>query len=149
MGRFNMWMQRFMYGRYGTDSLNKFLLVVALVCIVVGFFWHGYLLRLLTVAVLILIYCRMFSRNFAARGRENQRYLELTSRFRKKNCARGSYRSGTAYGGSCPWNARTQRDKTHKILRCPSCGEKLRVPKGVGKISITCPHCALKFIKKV
>ena len=147
MNRFNMWMQRLLYGRYGNDSLNRFLLGVGLVMIIAGIFYHGYWLRLLTVLVLILIYCRMFSRNFAARARENQKFLEIKGR--RSVCGHSSYRSGTGYGSSSGWNARPQKDKTHKILRCPSCGEKLRVPKGVGKISITCPYCSLKFIKKV
>lgn len=147
MGRFNMWIQRCLYGRYGIDSLNRFLLGAGLVMIVVGMFYHRYWLRLLTVLILILIYCRVFSRNFVARSRENQRFLEIVGRRKAATC--GSYRSGTGYGCTGSRGCRPQKDKTHKILRCPSCGEKLRVPKGVGKISITCPYCSLKFIKKV
>ena len=52
-------------------------------------------------------------------------------------------------GGYAGAGKRSGRDKTHKIMRCPGCGEKLRVPKGAGKINITCPHCGTKFIKKV
>lgn len=156
MGRFSMWMQRLMYGRYGSDNLNKFLATVTLVCILLNIFVHTYPLRLLTVILLILIYCRMFSRNHAARARENQKYLELTDRFRGSSHA-GSYKSGTGYGfggntgysGPRPKETRSKADPNHKILRCPACSGKLRVPKGVGKINITCPHCNLKFTKKV
>ncbi len=152
MGKFNMWMQRILYGRYGIDSLNKFLLTVSFVLIAAGLFYHGKILRIVTVMLLIYIYCRMFSRNHVMRARENQKFLEMTSDFRKNKGGSGSYRSGTGYGagyGSYARAARPQKDKDHKILRCPTCGAKLRVPKGVGKINITCPHCNLKFIKKV
>ena len=146
MSKFSMWMQRLMYGRYGMDSLNKFLLTVCFVMIAAGLFYHGKFLRLLTVVLLIYIYCRMFSRNHVARARENQKFLETTSRFRKNKNSYGSYRSGTAYTSGY---ARPQKDKEHKILRCPVCGSKLRVPKGVGRINITCPQCQQKFEKKV
>lgn len=148
MSKFNMWMQRILYGRYGIDSLNKFLLVLCFAMIAAGIFYHGRFLRLLTVLLLIYIYCRMFSRNHVARARENQKFLEMTSGFRKTKGSAGSYRSGTGYGPS-GFASRPQKDKDNRILRCPSCGAKLRVPKGVGKISITCPQCDLKFIKKV
>ena len=141
-------MQRIMYGRYGNDSLNKFLLVVCLIVLVLDMFLSKHLLRVLGVLLLIYIYCRMFSRNYPARAKENQKFLDATSAFRRGKKAAGSYRSGTGYGSS-QTRTKPQKDKTHKILRCPACGEKLRVPKGLGKISITCPHCNLKFIKKV
>ncbi|MBQ0079380.1 MAG: hypothetical protein KBS66_05785 [Eubacterium sp.] len=158
MGKFSMWLQRITYGRYGTDNLNKFLLTVSLICIVANVFIHSYALRLLTVLLLILVYCRMFSRNFPARARENERYLAMTNRFKRSNHS-GSYSSGTGYGygygantgysGPRPKATKQKADPNYKILRCPACSGKLRVPKGVGKINITCPHCNLKFVKKV
>ncbi len=158
MNRFGMWFANLMRGRYGTDDLNRFLLIVTLVVIVVDIFVRWRLLDLLTVALLIYVYCRMFSRNINARYRENQKFLQLTAKFRRRQSS-GSYGNsygaggyGGAYGnpyGSTGAGKRTGRDKTHKIMRCPGCGEKLRVPKGAGKINITCPHCGTKFIKKV
>ncbi|MFQ8847106.1 MAG: hypothetical protein ACLR84_06630, partial [Clostridia bacterium] len=88
----------------------------------------------------IYIYCRAFSRNINRRAAENQRYLQFAGSVRSK-FGRGA---GNPYGQT----PRT-KDNTHKILRCPGCGEKLRVPKGAGKINISCPHCHTKFTKKV
>lgn len=144
MNRFGIWFSNVMRGRYGTDNLNRFLLIVAFAVIVVDMFLRWRILDLITVALLIYVYCRMFSRNINARYRENQRFLQFTSKLRGQ---KGSFsKGGYGYGSGGAGYARV---KSHKILRCPGCGEKLRVPKGAGKINISCPHCGTKFIKKV
>lgn len=144
MNRFGMWFANLMRGRYGTDNLNRFLLVIALILVIADMFIRWRVLYLIAVILLIYVYCRMFSRNVNARYRENQKFLQLTARFRKKSSGEGGYAGGSTSG----WNGKV-KDKDHKILRCPGCGEKLRVPKGAGKINISCPHCGTKFIKKV
>ena len=126
MNRFGMWFANLMHGRYGNDNLNRFLLIVSVILIIADMFVRWRLLYMLAVLILIYVYCRMFSRNINARYRENQKFLQFISRFRGRST-----------------------DAAHKILRCPGCGEKLRVPKGAGKINISCPHCGTKFIKKV
>lgn len=135
MNRFRMMIGNMMRGRYGTDNLNKAMCTLSLILIVINLFANLRIIHTVIVLLLILIYCRMFSRNYNKRYLENQKYLQFISRFKKP-------------GG--PKNfTRTAQAKTHKILRCPGCGDKLRVPKGAGKINITCPHCNTKFIKKV
>lgn len=131
MNNFRMWLANLMRGRYGTDDLNKFLLVIAVVLIIIDIFVRSWLVDALTVLLLIYIYCRMFSRNINARYMENQRFLGFISRFR------GGRTSGFS------------RDQSHRILRCPGCGSQLRVPRGAGNIMISCPHCGTKFQKKV
>ena len=140
MNRFRMWLANFMMGRYGADQLNRFLMIVILVLIVADLFLNWRILYLATIGLLILLYCRMFSRNINARYRENQKFLELTARFR----------GGRAQGpGGFTGGFGAKTDPAHKILRCPGCGQKLRVPKGAGKIAISCPHCGTKFTHKV
>lgn len=117
-----------MRGRYGTDSLNRFLLVVTLVLIIIDLFVNWRFVDVLTVLLLIYIYCRMFSRNISARYRENQKFLDFIAKFRGVGAV---------------------NTKTHKVMRCPGCGGKLRVPKGAGTIMISCPHCNTKFQKTV
>ena len=64
---------------------------------------------------------------------ENQLYLKYTAGIRKKI-------SAIRYGFS-------QRKHYH-IYKCPSCGQKIRIPRGKGKIEIRCPKCNAHFIKK-
>lgn len=150
MNRFGMWFANLMRGRYGTDNLNRFLLIVAFVLIIIDMFLRWRLLHLLTVVLLIYIYCRMFSRNINARYRENQKFLQFAARFRKGRSGGGYGSYGGYSGGTSGFGgAGKAKDKIHKLLRCPGCGEKLRVPKGAGKINISCPHCGTKFVKKV
>lgn len=160
MNRFGMWFANLMRGRYGNDNLNRFLLIVSVILIIADMFVRWRLLYMLAVLILIYVYCRMFSRNINARYRENQKFLQFTAKFRRNggpgNASYGGAYGGGQYGntansGNAGWGrkAKPAKDRDHKIFKCPVCGEKLRVPKGAGKISITCPHCGEKFIKKV
>ena len=160
MNRFGMWFANLMRGRYGNDNLNRFLLIVSVILIIADMFVRRRLLYMLAVLILIYVYCRMFSRNINARYRENQKFLQFTAKFRRNggpgNASYGGAYGGGQYGntansGSAGWvrKEKPAKDRDHKIFKCPVCGEKLRVPKGAGKISITCPHCGEKFIKKV
>lgn len=145
MNRFGMWMSEVMRGRYGMDNLNRALMLAALIVIIADMFLRSRILDLLTLVILIYVYCRMFSRNINARYNENQKYLRFTAGIRGKL----GRKPGNGTGGRGNFAGASQRDKAHRILRCPGCGEKLRVPRGAGKIMISCPHCSTKFTKKV
>ena len=125
-------MQRFMWGRYGTDRFNQFLMFCAIVCLLISFFGGG-VFYLLATAVMVYAYFRMFSRNVSKRSLENQWYLKremkVRSFFIKKKKELG------------------QR-KNYHIYKCPNCRQKIRVPKGKGRIAITCRKCGNEFIKK-
>ena len=123
---------RFMQGRYGADAFSKFILGLAFVCIVLSMFVFGGLFSLLSTALIIYCYFRMFSKNIPKRYQENMIYLKyqnkLTSKFNK-------IKSGM------------KQRKTHHIYHCPTCKQKIRVPRGRGKIAIRCPKCCTEFIK--
>ena len=123
---------QFMRGRYGNDQFNQFLMIIALVCLVLSFFGPDvfYLLALL---FMIYAYYRMFSRKIYQRAGENQWYLQKSMKVR--NWINGQRKIFA------------QR-KTHHIYKCPNCKQKIRVPKGRGKIEIRCRKCGTKFIKK-
>ena len=127
---------RFMQGRYGVDQLSKFLLILGLVVVVISALFNSRVsLILYILGWVLVIYCyfRVFSRNIPKRYAENQAFLAKTYKIRmffqkQKNI----------------W----QQRKTHHIYTCPSCKQKIRIPKGKGKIEVRCPKCGTTFIKK-
>ena len=127
------WLQNFMRGRYGTDQLNFFLLVVAIIIMLVVTLFRIPYIYWVSIALLIFCYWRMFSRKTYKRSAENTKFLRLvypiTSRFQNMKKK---------------WKDR----KTHKYFKCPNCKQELRVPKGKGEITITCPKCHTKFDKR-
>lgn len=131
-------LQRFMTGRYGGDEFGKALNATGLVLLLVSIFFRGipFLCSLCYWAALaILIYdCyRMFSKNIAKRYEENQKFRNFRYNMVIKKEAQKKHFA--------------QR-KTHRFFKCPQCGQKVRVPKGRGKICITCPKCRCEFVKK-
>lgn len=129
-------LMRFMQGRYGSygpDSLNRFLLTGALAAMIVSLFTRWNFLYGIALAALIYSYFRMLSRNYTRRYAENQAFLKYTAGIRNFFLKQK--------------NAMSQR-KTHHIYKCPNCKQKIRVPRGKGKIAIRCPKCSAEFIRK-
>ncbi|MCD7736951.1 MAG: hypothetical protein LUI07_08345 [Lachnospiraceae bacterium] len=123
----------FMSGRYGTDDLSRFMLAVCLVLLVVNLFTSQPLIYLVALAILVLSYYRMFSRNYMKRGEENEKYLDFVQNIKDRFRRVGR---------------RASQSKEYHIYKCPSCGQKIRIPRGKGKICITCPKCHNEFQKK-
>ncbi len=123
---------RFMRGRYGNDSFNRFLMFVALVLVLLSVFGvpFTYVAGLLC---MIYAYFRMFSRNIYKRQAENAVYYRYEYKAKQKIAT---------------WKRDMQQRKTHHIYRCPSCRQKIRIPKGKGRIEIRCPKCSHTFIKR-
>ncbi len=132
MGGFRDKLTRLMYGRYGVDQLNRFLMGVVMASLVISLFVRHRAFYWITLLGLMVSYFRMFSKNIRSRSRENSRYLQATAGLRR-GIARMKSRS---------------RDKSHCYFKCPSCRQTVRVPRGKGRISITCPKCGREFIKK-
>lgn len=118
-------MRSFMVGRYGSDKLNTTILmtgvVLALAGLVVPIATARLALTAISYGLMFLAIFRCLSRNTYRRYRENCRYMRFLERM---------------------------RDREHRYFECPRCHQPVRVPKGKGKIAITCPKCAEKFIKK-
>ena len=121
-----------MYGRYGVDSLGKFLVALAFVTIILANITESGFFSMLSWFFLIYAYFRMFSRKVYNRAAENQAFLSKTSGIRN-----WFYKQK---------NMMVQK-KTHHIYKCPTCKQKIRVPKGKGRIEIRCPKCNTTFIK--
>ena len=124
MAKLKRWLVNFMAGRYGTDKLNMTLLWTSVIVMVVSLFCGGLLrsvLILVYYGLLVLALLRTFSWNTYKRYQENRKFLMLVDRV---------------------------KDRQHRYFDCPRCRQVVRVPRGKGKISITCPKCGEKFIKK-
>ena len=124
--------QRFMYGRYGNDQLNLFLMVTYLLLYVAFLFTRLALLYWVSFALLFVTLFRMLSRNTVRRRAENAKFMR-------------------AAGPLLSWlrlRRTIRRDKEHVYFKCPSCGQQLRVPRGKGKITVTCRGCGASFQEK-
>ena len=124
--------QRLMYGRYGTDQLNLFLMGVYLLLYLVFALTRVTLLYWVSFVLLIWSLFRTLSRNMGRRRMENARFMRLA-------------------GPVLSWlrlRRTIRRDKEHVYFKCPSCGQQLRVPRGKGKITVTCRGCGASFEEK-
>lgn len=135
MSKFRNALYRFMYGRNGVDALSWALVVLEVVLSLLSAFIHmrgvSQALYFVSTALMFVVLLRIFSRNLARRQAENAKFLTWWTP--KANAIRG---------------ARARRaDKAHKYVRC-SCGAYCRVPRGVGKIELTCPKCGRKKVIK-
>ena len=118
-------LQRFMAGRYGTDRLNMAILGVGLAACLISSFFRNALVNLilttLSYGLMIWAITRCLSRNVYKRYQENRKFLQFFDRL---------------------------KDRQHRYYDCPKCRQVVRVPRGKGKIAITCPKCREKFIRK-
>lgn len=117
--------RHFMMGRYGTDKLNSAILWVGVAACLISLFIRlpilNLILTLLSYILMGIALFRTFSRNTYKRYQENRRYLMLLQRL---------------------------KDKDHRYFACPRCRQSVRVPRGKGKVAISCPKCKEKFIRK-
>lgn len=126
-------LRQFMIGRYGTDGLNQFLSIASLVLLLIAIVSRVQIFTWLGIALLIFCYYRTFSRNISKRTEENYKFYTLKDRI-----------DGKFRGLKDQWANR----KLYHYYRCPKCRQKLRVPRGRGRIQISCPRCGTQFIKK-
>lgn len=130
------WLAKIMVGRYGVDQLTNFMLIFSMALLLIGVFLPGSIagsvLTGIAFGLLILGYSRVFSKKTGVRYQENQKFLRL------RNRVTGRFRG---------FFDRLRQSKTHRFYKCPQCGVTVRVPRGKGKIKITCPKCRNPFIK--
>ena len=126
------WFQRFMCGRYGSDQLNQCLLAAYLVLLLVHLLLGWQLLYVLSLAAAAILIFRALSRNLTARRTDNTKFLKWSA-------------------PAVRWlrlRRTMSRDKDHRYFKCPRCSQYLRVPKGKGKITVTCRSCGTSFQEK-
>ena len=124
-------LREMMTGRNGLDKLSITLIVAALAINVFAQFFP--LLSMFSLAIMAYAVWRVFSKNLTKRRAENYRISRILDDI------------GESFAQK---RFRRQQSKQYRFFTCPDCKSKLRVPRGKGKISITCPRCGLKFSKK-
>ena len=126
-------LREFMYGRYGTDQLSLALIGGGFAFYILYVFTRSRLLYLVSLVLYGIAAFRTLSKNHTKRRIENQKFMNLWYKLKNK------------------WvgiRADFEERKTYKHFKCPACGQKIRIPRGRGKVEIRCPKCSNKFIKK-
>lgn len=126
-------LQHFMMGRYGADQLGQLLMGSSVVLLLLSMLFRLDIFYILALGIMGYEYYRMMSRKIGQRQTENQKFLNWRYRLAVK------------------WNREREhfrQRKTCRFYRCPSCRQKVRVPRGKGKIRITCPSCKTEFVRK-
>ena len=122
-------LRQFMIGRYGSDRLNLALLIAYFI---LSMILGGRYTRFIPLILLGIFWYRFLSRDVYRRHAENQKFITMTdpvvNYFKKLNSR--------------------LKDREHRYYTCPRCKQTLRVPRGVGKITITCPFCKNSITKK-
>lgn len=131
-------------GVYGFDALSLLLVLISLILDLISAFIPANLAKwfvIVSFLPIILAVLRIMSKNFEARRRENERFMSVLRPFveRKLREAPAKAQEKAQY---------KEAKKYYKFYKCPACTQKIRVPKGKGKIEITCPRCDLKFVRK-
>lgn len=138
------------------DDLNRSLAWVGIGCLLVAFVFGGNrtittLFRLVFALCVLWFLFRAFSSQPQKRNQENMAYLrirtDIVEWFRnlgKKSRAAGS----TVTDKWNQWQTHWQERKQYRYLTCKQCGQKLRVPRGKGKIRVTCTKCRNQFLAK-
>ncbi|MCR5467559.1 MAG: hypothetical protein K6F37_01250 [Lachnospiraceae bacterium] len=124
---------RFMMGRYGMDELSRAFLIPIIFCLFASMFVNNRIFTIATYVCIVLMYYRILSRNIPKRREENLKYLDFRYNLKREITKR---------------RERFNQRKIYRFYHCPSCRQTVRVPKGHGKICITCPKCRTEFIKK-
>ena len=159
-------MQNFMNGRHGVDDLSAALGGLGVVLALVGTIFRVTAASYVALAVLILALLRAFSKNSAARNQENDAFRRIMARIpgigksfggpsgsSSSRSGASSARSGRSSADDLKRQARTAKKmwkerKEKAFLKCPNCGTMLAVPRGKGKIIVTCPKCHARMETK-
>lgn len=127
------WLRKLMIGRYGVDQLSMLLLIISIILSILSRFIDSGIIPVIFMVTAIIAYFRIFSKNISKRYQENNEFLKFWNPIKSK------------------FNKRIKRlknTKDYRHFKCPNCDQTLRVPRGKGKVAVTCPKCKTGIIKK-
>lgn len=114
--------RRFMSGRNGVDTLAWFWCILGLALNIIGSLTEMSVFVILAWIPLVMAFIRVFSRDTVRRYEENEKFRQFFIRIKGR--------------------------ENFCYFKCPQCKTRVRVPRGKGKIKITCPSCRESFVKK-
>ena len=131
--KFKDGVRNFMIGRNGADQLSMAMLIAGIVLSLLTSITKLAIFNLLGLVILVLTIFRMFSRNLEKRRAENQKFVNFRANF------------GT---NAKQLTNRLKNMKKYKYFKCPQCGARLRLPRKVGEVTVTCGKCKNQFKQK-
>ena len=131
--KFRIWLQKFMTGRAGIDQLGIALIYAVIVLNILSLLPFLRLLHFVALALMIFALYRILSKNRERRWKENQWWMDKSAPYMTK-LKQALVRFGNR--------------KKYVYFSCPECHAKLRLPRGVGEVTVTCGSCKHSFKKK-
>lgn len=119
-------LQVFMRGRNGADELGRVTIYGSFILYIISLLSNSQILYFISLAGIIYSTYRLLSKDLYARREENRKFTTWWETTRIKMSQR----------------------KDYKIFKCKGCGRNIRVPRGKGKIEVTCPMCGNKTIHR-
>lgn len=157
-------MDNFMKDRYGVDGLTTLLGGAGMVLALIGTLADIDPLMWASIVIVVIALLRAFSKNIDARRKENEAFTSFMAKIPGLSSLTDRLNASGSRGAS---STRTPADrqarkaelernkrlakkmwkerKTSNFLKCPQCGQVLSVPKGKGKLRVTCPKCHAKM----
>ena len=126
---------RFMQGRNGMDSLARLSFLCSIILLFISSVFHIDLLRYIAIFALVYSYFRVLSRNIPKRYAEIQRFENIIYSLLHQI-------KWTQFKNKC------MQFLHYHIYKCPTCKQKIRIPRGKGTIMVRCPKCGLEFKKR-
>lgn len=126
-------LRRFMTGRRGADEFSLALLIAGVVLSMLSSVTRIGLFYLIGLVAYGFSIYRMFSRNLQRRYAENAKFLTFW---------RG-WRSNLKQ-----FVNRVKNLRKYKYFKCPECHARLRLPRKVGEVTVTCGKCHHAFKQK-
>lgn len=151
-----------MFQRRNLDELNRAMLITAIVFTIIGTFffpygaWPRYVTGGVATVLLVLVVLRLFGKNPARRNTENMRFLAIVTAvgdwfrrlFRPRGTPARTHRTRPHRARKAQKNPTWSEIRQYKYFICPQCTQRLRVPRGKGRIRVTCTRCGNVFETK-
>lgn len=122
------------------NGIDKFSIFLG--CVSLAFLISRSYIKIIGICILGYAVWRVFSKDKYKRHNEEMAFEDAVIRI--------NYKLNRIFKGNSIRNfkQKLEEKKNFKIVKCPNCGQKLRLPRGKGKITVTCRKCSKEFKMK-